>query len=316
LDLKQLRTLLAIAETGSMTSAAEMLHIVQPAVSRQLRLLEEELGSTLFERGRRGMQLTVSGEILADRARRALRELDQARAEIVPTPGEISGTAAIGLLPSTSELLAGPLVSAMRKKHPRLSLRVIVGFTGHLQQWLEEGDIDIALLYGPKPSSLLEIHSLLDESLYLVSSPATDVHHGAASVSLRELAGCPLILPNQPHGIRTLLDRACAAEGLQLDIVTETNAMSVQKELVIRGLGSTVLPKVAVFDDVARGTLVAYPITDPELHRHLVLALPMTRRSSSAVRYVMAEMRALIEAMVHSNQWPGAKLVAQPGLTG
>ena len=116
MDLKQLRALLAIAETGSVTRAAEMLHIVQPAVSRQLRLLEEEMGTTLFDRGQRGMELTAAGEMLVVHAGRVLSELDMAKAEIVPDPGAVIGSVTIGFLPSTADLLAAPLVRQLKQK--------------------------------------------------------------------------------------------------------------------------------------------------------------------------------------------------------
>lgn len=106
--------LLAVAETGSATKAAEMLRIVQPAVSRHIRLLEEEFGVELFGRERHGMVLTEAGKTLAEYGRRALQELDRARAEIKPASGTITGTASLGLLPSTCELLAPELVAAIK----------------------------------------------------------------------------------------------------------------------------------------------------------------------------------------------------------
>ncbi len=308
MDLKQLRTLLAIAESGSVTTAADMLHIVQPAVSRQLRLLEEELGSPLFERGRRGMQLTDAGHVLVAHARRALRELDRARAQIVPAPGEVSGAVTLGLLPSTSTLLTGPLVSELRGRYPRLAVRVVVGYTGHLQQWLENGDLDVALLYGSSPSSLLEVYPMLDEVLCAVGAPGSVLQPGKP-VRLADLAKLPLILPQPPHGLRRLVEEACKAAGSPLEIVAETNAMSVQKELAIWGQGYTVLPSVSVVDDVARGVLVAVPIMEPELQRRLVLALPTTRHASTATRSVHAAMRSIIRQFVAEGRWAGGKSV-------
>ena len=124
MDIKQLRAFLTIAETGSVTRASEVLHIVQPAVSRQLRLLEEDLGTPLFYRGRHGMEPTEAGTILIDRARRVLRELDQARDEIRPEPGALSGLVSVGLLPSTSDLLAAPLVCRLQELYPELEVNV------------------------------------------------------------------------------------------------------------------------------------------------------------------------------------------------
>ena len=143
LDIKQLRALLVIAETGSVSRAAEILHIVQPAVSRQLRLLEEDLSTALFSRGLRGMELTDSGQLLVEHARRALRELDQAKAEISPEPGVVTGIVTLGLLPSTSDLFAAPLITALKQQYPKLMVRISVGYAGYLQKWLENGDVDV-----------------------------------------------------------------------------------------------------------------------------------------------------------------------------
>src|SRR5580692_7106761 len=100
MDLKQLKALVTVVETGSVTRAAELLHLVQPAVTRQVRSLEHELGVPLFERTRHGMRPTAAGLTFADRARRALNELDRARAEIAPAPGVVAGLVAVGLLES------------------------------------------------------------------------------------------------------------------------------------------------------------------------------------------------------------------------
>src|SRR5580700_6093144 len=136
LDIKQLKALVTVIEAGSVTRAAELLHLVQPAVSRQIRTLEHELGVPLFERTRHGMRPTAAGVRFADRARRALAELDRARAEVAPTPGAVAGIVNVGLLESTAELLAEPLVSAVLRRHPGVELRVLTAYSGHLQQWL------------------------------------------------------------------------------------------------------------------------------------------------------------------------------------
>ncbi|MFL9923278.1 LysR family transcriptional regulator [Herbaspirillum lusitanum] len=305
MDVKQLRALLAIAETGSVTRAAELLHIVQPAVSRQLRLLEEDIGTPLFERGRRGMDLTEAGHILANRARRALHELDQAKADIAPAPGIVSGTVTIGLLPSTGDLLAAALVSHLRQQYPQLTVNISVGYAGYLQQWLEDGAVDLALLYDPKPSALLEVQALLDETLYLVGLPEKNLSI-TGDMALHDVAELPLVLPSQPHGLRLLLDRACASADIHLNVVAETNAMNIQKNLVFGGVGYTILPGVAVFDDVAAGRLTATAISQPALRRKIVLALPLTRRSSIAVRCAVTELRALIKQKLQQGEWPGA----------
>src|SRR6516165_1111547 len=116
-DLRQLTALVTVAEAGSVTRAARLLHMVQPAVTRQIRTLEEELGVPLFDRTRHGMVPTAEGELLVERARRALGELERARTEIRPVPGEVAGIVSVGLLESVDDLLAQPLAAAVASAH-------------------------------------------------------------------------------------------------------------------------------------------------------------------------------------------------------
>lgn len=311
MDIKQLRALLTIAETGSVTKAATLLHIVQPAVSRQLALLEEEVGTALFTRRRHGMKLTDAGEIYVEHARRALAELDRARAEVQPS-GEISGVVTIGLLPSTCDLLAGELVMAVAAAHPAVRLRISMGYTGHLQHWLELGEVDAALLYDPKPSPAMQVHPLLEESLWVVGRPEAG-YRADTPLALAQLSDRPLILPNAPHGIRSLVEQACLAAGIDMSIVAETNAMSVQKGLVLSGLGETILPSIAIADDVSRGLLSAAPLSDHGLQRKIVLALPNTRRVPVAVTCVVNLLTSIMSQAVHSGKWSSAQWLAETG---
>jgi LysR family nitrogen assimilation transcriptional regulator len=305
-DIRQLRAFLAIADAGSVTRAAALLHVVQPAISRQLRLLEEELGAALFERGRLGMKLTDAGTTLVDYARRALRELERAKAEIQPKSGPVSGSATIGLLPSVCDFLSGPLLVASRRLYPDVRVRIAVGYAGHLEEWLRDGEVDAALLYDPKPSSSLQVQAILEEPLYLVGLPQARLGHRRPT-PLAELDGVPLILPSAPHGLRTLIEHAFSSRHLNLTIAAETNSMAVQKHLVAHGIGLTVLPSVAVGEDVARKVLSASPICQPDLLRKIVLALPATQRSSVAVRCIVNELIALIRHQVESRKWAEAK---------
>ncbi len=122
-DFKQLTALVTVAEAGSVTRAAQLLHLVQPAVTRQIKTLEEELGISLFERTRHGMRPTDAGAVLVDRARRALAELERARAEVRPQGASVSGIVTVGLLESSVDIVAAPLVRRLRERHPGIRLR-------------------------------------------------------------------------------------------------------------------------------------------------------------------------------------------------
>jgi len=310
MDFKQLRAFLTIADTGNVTRAAELLNLVQPAVSRQLRLLEEDLGTELFDRERHGMVLNEPGKALLVYARRAMLELDRARAEIGSTTAkEVGGLVTIGLLPSTSDLLATALVSEVAARFPRIRTRIAMGYAGTLQQWLEAGEIDAALVYGAERLPNIQAQPLLNEALWVVGPPAAKLRANKP-VPLASLVGKPLILPSGPHGIRTLVDHACAVAKVELTIATETNAMSVQKSLVLGGHGLTILPPIACADELARRLVSAAPLCEPQITRTIVLALPANRAIGRHVRVTSDLLVQCAKEAVQQRRWPEARWLA------
>ncbi|MEU6602846.1 LysR family transcriptional regulator, partial [Streptomyces flaveolus] len=207
MDVKQLRALVTVAEVGSVTRAAELLHLVQPAVTRHIRSLEDELGVALFERTRQGMRATEAGLIMLDRARRALTELERARAEVQPTLGAVTGIVTVGLLESAADLLAEPLVSALAREQPGIELRLMTAYSGHLQQWLDDGDLDLSLLYNLAGSPSLNAHPLVREQLWVVAQ-ASDGLRADHPVPFTLAAARPLVMPAAGHALRTLIDEA------------------------------------------------------------------------------------------------------------
>lgn len=309
MDFKQLRAFITVADTGNVTRAAELLHVVQPAVSRQLRLLEEDLGVELFERQRHGMVLNEQGQALLGYARRALLELDRARAQISGgTAREVGGLVTIGLLPSTSDLLASALISEVQSRFPRIRTRIAMGYAGTLQQWLDAGEIDVALLYGAERMPNVNARPLIEEALWLVG-PSSAGLKASRPVALKSLIGKPLILPSSSHGIRTLVDHACAVAKVKLNIATETNAMSIQKSLVLGGHGMTILPPVAFADELARRTLSAAPLGEPRISRTIVLALPVNRPSGRHVSVTADALVHCAKQAVEDRRWPHAQWI-------
>ena len=309
MDLKQLRALVTVAETGNVTRASALLNIVQPAVSRQLRLLEEDMGTLLFERGRHGMELTANGKTMVEYARRILNEVARAKAEIRPSQGPIGGIVTIGLLASTADLLSGPLVTAVAEKYPGIRLRISVGYAGHLVEWLAQGEVDVALLYDQKQTAALEVKTLLEEPLWVVG-PASAKLRRNKPVELAQVVKHPFVLPSAPHGLRALMEQAATLMGLEFNVLAETNDLNVQKTLVGDGHGWTILPAVAVADDVARGVLSAAPLAEPALLRKIVLAAPANRQAMPPVRAVVAVLLERMYAAVRQNNWAGARWLA------
>lgn len=302
MDLKQLKAFLTVAETGNVTRAAEMLHLVQPAVSRQIMLLEEDIGTPLFERERHGMTLTEAGQALIGYARRAMLELERARAEIGGAQSGIGGLVTLGLLPSTIDALAGPLVAALGDQYPGIRLRISMGYAGTMLRWLQSGEIDAALLYGAERSPEIQTRPLIEEPLWVVAPKAAALKRGRP-VPLAKLVGRPLVLPSAPHGIRTLVDHACAVSNVELSLCAETNALSVQRSLVLSGHGWTILPPIAVADDLRTGRLSAAPLADPAITRTIVLAVPTNRPTGRHVRCAIDALVVCAKAAVENGDW-------------
>lgn len=310
MDLKQLRAFVTVAETGNVTRASSLLNLVQPAVSRQLRMLEEDLGAELFDRSRHGMQLTPPGKTMLEYARRILNEVARAKAEIQPTEGPVAGIVTIGLLASTSDLLATMLAAEVAQRYPHIRLRLTIGYAGHLQDWLEAGDVDAALLYGQKDSAALHVKPLLEEGLWVVAPPSAQLSRKRPQ-RLERVARQPFILPAAPQGLRAAIEHAATEAGVTLQVFAETNALSVQKALVAEGHGWTILPAVGVAQDIERGLLSAAPLADPGLRRTIVLAAPNSRQATTPVRCVVATLMDCVRTTFEQGHWADARWLGQ-----
>jgi DNA-binding transcriptional LysR family regulator len=309
MDLRQLRALVTVAEVGSVTRAARLLHLVQPAVTRQIRLLETEFGVELFSRSPSGMVPTPEGELLVERARRALLELERARAEIAPAVGEISGIVTIGILESVVDVMVPGLVEAIARRHPKIHLRILTAYSGHLERWLEAGDVDVSVVYNLVDAPSLSVTPILRENLCVVG-PADAGLTSSVPVSWADAFEHPLVLPVSGHGLRALIEQARSTAHLaEPHIAAEANNMYVQKCLVHAGRGWTILPAVGVAGDVAAGVLSAAPLAAPEVLRTLGIGHQRVARTPRPVQAVAAQMMGFATHLVRSGAWPSARLV-------
>ncbi|RYI80752.1 MAG: LysR family transcriptional regulator, partial [Acetobacteraceae bacterium] len=251
MDLKQLRTFREVAEAGSLSRAADRLHLAQPALSRQIRLLEEEVGVPLFARHGRGMQLTEAGIALLDRIDGPVRQLEGAIAEVRSLAGAVSGQVALGMMPTIASVLAGPLARRVALEHAGISLRIVEGYTGHLIEWVQRGVTDATLLYGPAPALHLRVTPLLIEEMVLVGAKESGI--GPQPVPFADLAGQRLVLPSRQHGLRRIVEAAAGRAGIALNVAFEADSFGVLKELVESGLGQAVLPRSAIRAEEAAG---------------------------------------------------------------
>jgi LysR family nitrogen assimilation transcriptional regulator len=310
MNLQHLKTFIRIAELGSLSKASDRMRIAQPALSRQMKLLQEEIGVPLFERHRRGMRLTQAGEELLQRVSGLTRQLDQAYADVRSLSGATSGHVAFGIVPTVSDLLAGRLVRRVADEFPGISVRIVEGYGGHLLEWLQKGEIDVAIMYGPQSSLHIKATELMIEELVLVGPPDSDLDP-ASPVSVAAFAKLPLVLPSRPHGLRMLVEGAALRAKSKIDVRYEADSFRVLKNLVEQGLGYTALPLSAIAYEARQGRLKHSPLVQPKVTRELILGIP-DGVVSHATRAVIELAQQEIAGLVRGGDWQ-ARLQFTPG---
>ncbi|MGG4605154.1 LysR substrate-binding domain-containing protein [Paenalcaligenes sp. Me131] len=301
MELRQLRYFIGVCETGSLLRASARLHIAQPALGQQIAALENELGVKLFERSNRGMIQTDAGRIFLEHARVVLADAERAKQAVRFSSTTPSGEVAIGLPTSIALSTTLPILSACRQQFPNVRLKIVEAYSGFIQEWLHSGRLDIALLFGAEPEPGLSKRVLLDDSLVFVSSTQQPL---ADNLSLADISNLPLVLPGQEHGLRRIIDDACATQKLTLDVVAEIESLGSVKRATQAGLGSTILPQVCILEEVANGTLHSAHIDGGNLSRRVVCATSLTRPGSTAIAAVEALILDVISQMVSSGIWP------------
>ncbi|NOG73072.1 LysR family transcriptional regulator [Roseicella sp. DB1501] len=301
MDLRQLRTFREVAEAGSLSRAADRLRLAQPALSRQIRMLEEEIGTPLFARHGRGMQLTEAGQAFLDRILGPVRQLERAGEEVRALGSAVSGQVALGMMPTLACVLAGPLARRVAAEHPGLSLRIVEGYTGHLVEWVQRGVTDATLLYGPAQALHLRVSELLLEEMVLVGDAGSGI--GPAPVPFATLAGRRLVLPSRAHGLRRIVETAAGRARITLEVGFEADSFGVLKDLVEAGLGQAVLPRSAIRAEEAAGRLRSAPLVRPVPRRQVVLALPPDRPASRATATVLGLLRREVAARAAAGDW-------------
>lgn len=199
MDVVQLKTLIHVAELGSLSKASDRLHVAQPALSRQIRQLEKELGVYLFERHGRGMEITAAGLEVLERATRIMDELESIRTSVAGGRAAFRGMVAIGTTPTIAEIVTVPLVQRIRDTHPDLSIRFSSAFSGYLLDWLQRGELELAISYDPQPLHTLRIEPVMMENLVLVGPPEARLNLNTA-VPFAELANEQMVLPSPAMG--------------------------------------------------------------------------------------------------------------------
>jgi DNA-binding transcriptional LysR family regulator len=243
MEIRQLNALLAVAEHGTFSAAADALDTVQSNVSSHIARLEKELDAVLFDRAQGG--LTQEGEAVIRRARRAMSELEAAKADVAAFRHEVVGDVRIGLIGTTARWLVPQLLDLMSERFPKTHLRVSEGTTSVLEPQLNVGALDLAIVLLPVPSPELVTEPLFDEEMLLVVSHD---HHLAQhdQVDLTDLVDVPLLLPPVGTAQRAEIDAAAANVGVTLKAKAEIDGVRLTASLVFDGHGPSILPATSL----------------------------------------------------------------------
>ncbi|KKC03971.1 LysR family transcriptional regulator [Mycobacterium nebraskense] len=291
MDTHRLKYFLRIAEEGSISRAAAVLGVAQPALSRQIRLLEEDLGIVLFHRTRRGVHLTEEGERLRSSTAAPLRQLELAVRYAGSPLARIERGLLFGMVPTAAGVLAAPLLATLSAAFPNVHFRVAVAETDELVQRMLKGAIDLAVI-NPVSDDRLFYRHLVVEDLVLVGGPTSDLSP-TSPVCFSDLATLPLVMPSAATGIRNTLENTALRLKVGITARFSTDSLEVAKNLVEAGLGYTVLPPAACGADVDAGRLRCAPICEPEISHQLgvaaTAALELPREFATKIGILLRE---------------------------
>ena len=303
MELRHLDTLLAIAEEGSFTAAADALATVQSNVSDQVRQLEAELGVPLLVRSRRGAEPTEFGLLVLDRARRVNRELEAMRADLALLQGLEAGYARLGVVGTASRWLVPALVADLRDRAPGVRLRVNEGASERLFTELVDGELAQAVVTEPVNDRRLVVEHLLEEELIGLVGREVELPH--EPVPLAEFARFPLVLPPDPNPLRIEVDRAAEAIGVGLTVPIEVEGIRLIADLVVAGNYASILPETAIPPELRHVRTVTIAGLPP---RRLAMVSARDAQLSLADQAVRDSVRDLVEKHMRSREQPTKKV--------
>ena len=289
MEVHQLRYFCAVARQGTFTRASEVEHVAQPSLSQQILKLEAELGARLFDRLPRRARLTVFGKAFLPKAERILRELEEARTELLDMAGSGKGEVVLGVIPTIAPYLLPRLLNDFTVRNPLITMNIVEDITPALLQRLQEGTIDMAIAVLPVAGSDFASTVLFEERFYAV---LPDKHRLAASrefVSLAELDNEPFLLLKAGHCFRDNVIGACKKLQMSPNIVFESGQFATILAMVSAGMGVSAVPAMAVEPQPGCRFI---PISDKHSTRTVGIVTSRHHHKSRAQRLLMMQVRA------------------------
>lgn len=283
------------ADLGSLSKVAVTYGTSQPHISRQIGELEHQCGGRLFERTGRGVMLTELGQRIAPKIRAWLASTEQLANDVRTSAGTPIGKVRIGSLPSTTHPLVTTLYKRLKEQYPLVQLVVREGQGAQLETWLDDGSVDLAILYRTRPSPDHGDLYLVETPTFLVSA-AGDPLTARPKVPVAKLNNLPLVLFCRPSSWRNYLDQIAAAQCISLNIVLEADSLRMQTQVVAEGGGYALLGSYAIDTASKNLRLQSSKLVDPVISRHIALAMSRHGQLTLACRTVMQVMREVVRS--------------------
>ncbi|EJK1061466.1 tricarballylate utilization LysR family transcriptional regulator TcuR [Salmonella enterica] len=307
MELRQLRYFVRIIETGSMGSAAQDLDIGVSALSQQMSRLENELAIRLLQRTSRGVTPTNAGLAFYSQAQLALRHADDAI--LAAREARLSGHVSVGMAPSTASILGIPFIHAMQENYADVRLHVVESLSGNLERMINTRQIDLAVVFQKDKILRWSARPILEEQLFLIGSHALLAALPDNPITPEQLAGIPLIMPSQGHGLRGRLDAVCQEHALNVEIVAEIDDLALLMRAVRDGLGATLQPGAAI-SHLDNDALRVIGVHNPVLSRPNFLVSLSDDELTPAGLAARVVLTKVMRQLVDAGEWPGATLYA------
>lgn len=303
ISFRQLQYFIAVYEEGSFSKAAGREHCTQPALSTQIRNLEEVIGTTLFDRSVVGVLPTAAGKRFYRHAVSILRSLRMAQHEMAKGSEQILGTVRAGLIPSVVRGILPSFLPQFVERHPAIELCITESFSGTLTEWLLARELDLAVVVDPPAHDGLETERLAEGPAVLITGKAAGLTPGPLRLS--DLPPLKMVLPGPRHGLRAIIDRSIWARSIRVSRVLEMDSVPGMIAFVRASDWATILPSAAVMRDLDDGDLVINPIIDPQFEGNLYIAhlaqFPLSLAAQVFVEALRAEAQRVLSLLRTGN---------------
>ena len=313
MDLRQLRYFVGIVQAGSLSRAADQLHVAQSALSHHLASLEAELDRQLVMRGPKGILLTEAGDVLYRHAETILRRVESAKQDAMSAPNGPSGRVSIGFPIDWAGVLGFTLFAQVRDSYPQIRLHIVDGKSALLREQLVNGRLDMAVLFADQPERGFAVEPLVHEELFYVTAD-----EDTSPITLADAAQRPLLMPGPGSGSQRAAQRLFSEHGLTITAIGEIDALSTFRHAIASGIGNAILPWSALYDAGREAPLTCRRFADAKLSRPAALCFSEVAQRTPAIEAVAATLKSIVLGLIESGVWQGVSLnmTAAPELSG